>query len=83
MRKGMRKHTCRICGKVFYNTSSNCVTCSDSCRAVNHRLTSHRYKAKVKLKPDAMLSLAEISKAAKEAGMTYGQYVAQTEILNR
>ena len=81
MKRGMRKHICRICGKVFYNKASNCVTCSKDCWKVNHRNQVNAYNAKKSKNKTS--SLAEIARAAREAGMTYGQYVSQIETLNR
>lgn len=64
--------TCKICGKEFDSGRADAKTCSDEC--------CKRYKA---YKPPRRhfntvnAKLIRDNKAAKEAGLTYGEYMAR------
>ena len=57
--------TCKICGKNFQSEVRNAKYCSDECKKT-------KYNEKPKEKK---LSVAELAVKAKQAGMSYGQYV--------
>lgn len=75
---------CEICGKLFDAWNNRQKFCSDDCR-YKHKLQQgavfrevyksqeQKQKSRKKKKP----TLTEISAAARQAGMTYGQYVAK------
>lgn len=72
---------CRICGKTFVPRGSTTVTCSDECRRENARRQREKWRKKhravVKANRIKGLSIGEVSKMAREAGMSYGQYVSE------
>ncbi len=79
--------TCEICGKQFGAWNKRQKFCSDECRDKHKMQQSAMFreiykeqkqqrKAEKKKKP----SLADIAVAARQAGMTYGQYVAKMGI---
>jgi hypothetical protein len=77
------KRDCKICGKEFVTTHNRTLCCSDKCSSVS----KYRNNLLRKSKKDAMrkadkkrAELATINARAKEAGMSYGQYVAMMEL---
>lgn len=70
---------CVVCDKEFGAWNSNQKFCSEACRRKNAKKYYEVYKnVKVEEKPkkDKGISLDQIDKEARKAGMTYGQYVA-------
>ena len=62
------ENVCKICGKFFQSDFKNVKYCSDECK-------------KATKKPDEKkLSAEELAVKAKQAGMSYGQYVAKMMI---
>lgn len=85
---------CKVCGKLFKSIRSTHVYCSGDCNRKAERQRQKRdlkynaekqreYKAKKKLekaeKERKKHALTEMAKKAREAGMSYGQYVAMME----
>lgn len=85
---------CKQCGKLFQPIRSTHVYCCGDCnrkaekerykKRVKYNAEKQReYKAKKKLeeaeKKRKKNALNEMAKKAREAGMTYGQYVAMVE----
>ena len=80
---------CAICGKEFRAVSYRQKCCSEQCqrkrvsqRQMGSRLWEKEIAAEYGIEPtprqpEPEKSLAEVAKAAKEAGMTYGQYVLE------
>ena len=76
---------CTVCGKKFIATRTNAKYCDAKCLKIGTAETSKIAKEKLKTKKDAERakqnrkkeSLASIAVAARQAGMTYGQYVAK------
>lgn len=70
---------CELCGGKFPAARRSVKYCSDVCRKEAYRRsaaerTKSPYNDKTERKPDR---IAEINKLAREAGLSYGQYVAQ------
>ena len=66
---------CIICGKNFETLCGRALTCGKECRNAYNRV---RYKAqRNSIKKDN--NLDDVLKKAKEAGMSYGKYVATVE----
>ena len=63
---------CQICGATFLSNASVAKYCSQDCLKVS---MSKRYRTQ-KTKRVKNNSLAEINQAARDAGLTYGKYVA-------
>lgn len=84
---------CQICEKEFTAIGINkkrMIYCSDECRKKGRNKKSNEYhkansssltRKNVQRRKPA-LSIGEISKRAREAGMTYGKYVAMMEAQN-
>lgn len=69
-----KTYICEVCGKEV-NRGRNgryCEECADEIRRERKRNATKKKSA-----PPKPGSLSEISRKAKEAGMTYGKYVAQ------
>ena len=62
---------CRHCGKPFEAQSYKNKLCSEECKRERIKLQ------KQKQKPNNNKSIVEISKKAKEMGLSYGEYVAR------
>ena len=62
--------TCSWCG-VSFEADRKRKYCSDKCRAI----VNNRTKPKIIPKTTPKLSLEQIAKASREAGLSYGQYV--------
>lgn len=75
-----RELKCECCGAAFTTTSPRKKYCGDRCRTrmseqfKRERPRKPRPKAEKKKEPHA--EMIEIDRRAKEAGMTYGKYVA-------
>lgn len=65
---------CKCCGIEFDSTKQNRRYCSDECKKKISRERKRRKKEYV-TKPNA--AVIDIAVKAREAGMTYGQYVAR------
>lgn len=91
-KKPMRNVECEICGKVFLTHLSHKVTCGRECQHErSKRLSRENGKLRreailngtlpkperKKPKQKKVESIVELSRKAKEAGMSYGQYMAQ------
>ena len=63
---------CQECGKIFRKTSGNVSYCPD-CRANWNR------KKEPAKKRAPVLNLAQVCELAREAGLSYGQYVVRME----
>ena len=73
------KHICQYCGKIFYTRTTGDKWCSPRCHSdYNHKnrtwAQKRAWEASVK---ESTKSLNDIVKAATEAGMSYGEYVAK------
>ena len=62
---------CRHCGKPFEAQSYKNKLCSEECKRERIKLQ------KQKQKPNNNKSIVEISKKAKEMGLSYGEFVAR------
>ena len=78
----MKVRICLSCGERFIGDS---IYCSDRCREEHQRIKAHaqeilkRPPKKKKIKTE----LARINEEAREAHMSYGQYVAFCEMTGR
>lgn len=69
---------CKYCGKEFDATKSKRLYCSDKCKKSRWREKDKKRKYGVHMEnPNA--AVVDIAVKAREAGMTYGQYVAKME----
>lgn len=67
---------CKYCGKEFDATKSKRLYCSDKCKKSRWREKDKKRKYGVHMEnPNA--AVVDIAVKAREAGMTYGQYVAK------
>ncbi len=67
---------CKYCGKEFDATKSKRLYCSDKCKKSFWKKKDIKRKHGVHMeKPNA--AVVDIAVKAREAGMTYGQYVAK------
>lgn len=67
---------CKYCGKEFNSTKNDRRYCSDECRKKSQlEMSKKRRKGAHIKKPNA--AVVDIAVKAREAGMTYGQYVAK------
>ena len=82
---------CAVCGNPFEAHRENEVCCSTECKQARRRQQCRQYdkedaqKRKFEAEKRKKLSsgknsLTEIAIEARKAGMTYGQYVAQTRL---
>lgn len=73
---------CGICGKKFEGYLSS-KYCSDECRRTARRQNDResdarrKYRKKEKKVKNQTVSISDIAKLARQAGMSYGQYVAE------
>lgn len=70
-----RRKKCELCGTEFLTNYAQKRYCSDACRAEAKRTQSLHYKEQKKKKKKES-SFVEINRKAREAGMSYGKYVA-------
>lgn len=77
------RRDCKICGREFITNHNRTFCCGEECSRIN-KVRMARIQ---KQKRDAMRAvtrkrqeIATINAKAKEAGMSYGQYVAMMEI---
>lgn len=80
-----RDRECRLCGAPYISYSPNGKYCSDKCKhEAQLRYDREKYAAQVKEKrmdqKKKAHALADILKAAQEAGMSYGKYVATMKL---
>lgn len=68
---------CKICGKEFFNEHRRQIYCSPNCQKRAQSLRAiERKKAKAnQVKKDNYSEIVRVAKLAREAGLTYGQYV--------
>jgi predicted nucleic acid-binding Zn ribbon protein len=78
------KKKCGVCGKDFDGWNKNQKYCSEECKHVSHLQRGEMYRENARLKAEQKKeeakkkkALEEIAMAARNAGMTYGQYVAR------
>lgn len=79
------KTRCLICGKTFTISKVRLEYCSVACKDKARRLALQKQYAarpalRRKTRNKTNLSLTEIAKLARDAGMTYGEYVARYEL---
>ena len=67
---------CVICGKTYESISARALTCGKPCRNEYHR-RKDREKRSVKTCRNSTLD--DVLRKAREAGMSYGKYVATVE----
>ena len=84
-KRPMIKFTCKVCGEIFYSNRDRAKYCSISC-ANKGRKKSTDLKKEEKIKEavsreNNMKSIKEIAVHAKNAGISYGEYVAMTEVV--
>lgn len=90
-RKPQRNVKCEICGKVFLTHLAEKVTCGRECQHERSKRLSREYDRSRReailngtyVKPERkraqqnkIATVEEVQKKAKEAGMSYGQYMA-------
>ena len=66
---------CPFCGKPFWKSSPNKQSCCDA-HGVLYRKKQAKEEAAEKEKKKPSESIADISKKARAAGLSYGQYMA-------
>ena len=78
--------SCIICGKKFVQKKVTHLTCSDECRKIHnkrHDAEKRRERKKLKSAEKAAakkkVPLDKVNEAAREAHMSYGQYVAMQQ----
>lgn len=82
--KKLTKKTCPVCGKEFYTTDKRHIYCCMKCRnKASHLRERKRIKEgtpkrerPTKEKKQVNENLIEVAIKARQAGMTYGKYVA-------
>lgn len=67
---------CVICGKEYKSISVRALTCGKQCRNEYHR---RKYREKRSIKTCNNNSISEVLEKAREAGMSYGKYVAMED----
>ena len=76
----MREGKCVICGKAFIYSCGRKYTCSDRCSYEKNRLNNIEYQRQRRRRnKKAKSTLLEIQQKAREAGMSYGMYMAVTK----
>lgn len=81
MLKEERCIKCIRCGTSFMTKCTTAKYCVD-CRIDHKKIYRERFKAKQKEKAEKekqKVKLGDIAKQARQAGMTYGEYVARME----
>lgn len=73
-RVGKFKHECRNCHKIFYSDKRMYLYCSEDCEV---EYKAHKIKDWKKKVEKTHQPILDIAKAASDAGMTYGEYVAR------
>lgn len=78
-KKAMPRARCPVCGRIFSITDTRKKYCSAACRLGLDDNKSQRsmWANQERQLVNTCLSLDEIAKLAREAGMTYGEYVAK------
>lgn len=70
---------CIVCGKEFMCRSKKALCCEGECRRIRGNEIAREYRKTIKMtekkKIKPKYSIAQISVKAKEAGMSYGEYV--------
>lgn len=95
-KKPPRNVECEVCGKIFLTHLSQKVTCSPECQ---HERSKRISRENCRLRREAILNgtlpkperkkqkkvetIMDIQRKAKEAGMSYGQYMAQRYMQER
>lgn len=67
---------CVICGKTYESTSARALTCGKPCRNEYQRRKDREKKS---VKTCRNSTLDDVLRKAREAGMSYGKYVAMAE----
>ena len=79
-----KEKSCVICGNKFVSRFTKVSTCSPECHKIHEKQRHKEYIAKRKALREATATkadkLAETAKAARDIGLTYGQYKAQETI---
>ena len=73
---------CVVCNKSFVVNTPNKKCCSNECTKIKNRMNSARYNKEIKgnnNKTKKSLSFTDIAVKARQAGMSYGKYVAMLE----
>lgn len=72
---------CVYCGMPYIATRRNAKYCSDICRRIetlrNAKVLRDKAKDEKAMKMAKQRSIIDLAKEAKNAGLTYGQYVAK------
>lgn len=87
----METRVCKICGSAFKTEYLRALCCSDECKIKNAKINRQknsklRYQTKkgrneeMLRKKSSKLTVTDIATMAREAGMTYGQYVAKYNV---
>ena len=71
----MIRRSCSMCGKHFM-AHGNARTCSQECALVQKKLTQKEYEKRRRTKKKRKSTLIEMQQKAREAGMSYGMYMA-------
>lgn len=73
----MKKKTCRVCGKTFYTEYGQKLYCSKECGDIAHNEQKKERRERDRNLANRKLSLDEINRQARAAGMSYGKFVAE------
>lgn len=72
---------CTICGQPYVTTNINAKYCSDDCRKAGTREINRQARAEQREKEEkrknSQQCIIDIAVLARQAGMTYGQYVSK------
>lgn len=77
--KNFKERECKHCKKIFKPNHASKAYCSIECRNAYNRERARLAEAAKRQKKKKKQTLAEITRAAKAAGMSYGKYVLQME----
>lgn len=77
-----KEKTCVICGNKFVSRFTKVPTCSEKCREARAKQRHKEYRDSRPQKKTAAKvdKIAETAKAARDTGLTYGQYKAKETI---
>lgn len=73
----MKKKTCSICSKTFYTEYPHQRYCSKECGREAHNEQKKERREREKNLANSKLSLDDINRQARAAGMSYGKFVAE------
>jgi hypothetical protein len=72
---------CAVCGNIFIPKKANSKYCGEKCAgkaySEKYKRCKKKRKAEQEKRMEAQRSITDIAVAARQAGMTYGQYVVK------